>query len=86
MPAPSAPTVAQKKAPKPTDNTLGAKLFRVIERKGKGMTYTEIAERAGMTPSKLSQLIKGHIPDPQLSTIRRVLDAVGANLCDLERA
>lgn len=89
--APTSRAVARKhqggeKPPNPADDAFPAKLSRLIDAKRKGRTDAEIAEAAGMSPAALSRLLTGGVPDPRLSTLLRVLKALGASLADYERA
>lgn len=68
------------------DRPLHEKLSALVDRRRKGRTDAEIAEAAGMSKSKLSQLLTGAIPDPRISTVKRLLDSLGLKFADLDRA
>lgn len=72
--------------PDPKNDPPHIKLSRLVDRKRKGRQDAEIAEAAGMTPGALSRLLTGRVADPRLSTLKRVLDAIGATLSDFDRA
>jgi transcriptional regulator with XRE-family HTH domain len=47
------------------------------------LTLAEVSERSGVTIAHLSRIENG-LADPRLSTLQRVLDAMGGTLSDLE--
>jgi transcriptional regulator with XRE-family HTH domain len=49
-----------------------------------GRSQGAIAEAAGMSQSQLSQLLSGYRGDPRISTIARVLAALGRTWADLD--
>lgn len=71
--------------PPAPDEPLAAKLRRLVEKRRKGRLDEQIAADAGMTPQQFSKLLTGYTPDPRYSTLRRVLDALGSSLCELEK-
>ena len=50
------------------------------EREARGMTLTEVAQRAGIDPSNLSKLEKDPQPNPTLDTLAKIADAIGVTL------
>lgn len=86
--------VARKRSPKPAappepeprDDSPGAKLRRLVDRKRRGREYQEIAEAAGMDPRAFSRLLKGRVPNPGILTITAILKAIGATLAEYEKA
>jgi len=46
------------------------------------LTLADVSERSGVTIAHLSRIENG-LADPRLSTLQRVMDAIGANLSDL---
>lgn len=70
----------------PADDSPGAKLKRLVDRKRKGRDYAEIAAAAGMSPAAFSRLLNSGIADPRISTITAILKAIGATLADYEKA
>jgi transcriptional regulator with XRE-family HTH domain len=79
MPRNPTPTKAE-------DDSPGARLRRLVNRKARGRTDAQIAELAGMSDRAFSRLMTGGVPDPRVSTIEAICQAVGATLCDYERA
>ena len=49
-----------------------------------GRSRGEIAAAAGMAPAQLSQVLTGHRADPSITTICRILAAIGKRLGDLD--
>ena len=47
------------------------------------LTLAEVSRRSGVTIAHLSRIENG-LADPKLSTLQRILDAVGGTLSDLE--
>jgi DNA-binding phage protein len=88
--APRKATMARKHgseaAPDPENDAYYLKLSRLLDAKRNGRSDYEIAETAGMTKQAFSRLMNGRIPDPRLSTITDVLKAIGATLCEYEKA
>ncbi len=67
-------------------DSVAAKLRRLIDRKRKGRTDAEIAEAANMSPKALSRILLGQIPNPGIETIKTILDGIGLNFCDYDKA
>jgi DNA-binding phage protein len=91
MPQPAvSPTVARKQNPNtlpdPANDLVRVKLRRLFDRKAKGMTDQEIAEAAGMKKQALSRIMTGSTLDPGILTITTIVRAIGATLCDYDRA
>lgn len=82
--------MARKLSPKPDpssrDDSPGAKLRRLVEKKRRGREHQEIARDAGMSLSAFSRLIHGGIPNPRILTVTAVLKAIGATLAEYEKA
>lgn len=60
-----------------TTATIGARLADL--RKAAGLTQSELAELAGITQSRVSDIERGAVVDPQLSTLRRIAAALGGD-------
>lgn len=58
----------------------GAQLRR--RREAIGLTLAEVSQRSGVTVAHLSRIENG-LTDPRLSTLQRVLDAIGADFADV---
>lgn len=91
MPATKPPrrTVARKTikiGPRRPNDPVHIKLRRLINAMDEPPTDAEIAIDAGMDPRAFSRLMLGHVPDPRLSTLRRILTAINATLADFEQA
>jgi DNA-binding phage protein len=80
------PPMARRAAPALSDQSIPAKLRRLVDAKRKGRSDQEIAEAADMTPVKLSQVLTGAIGDPRFSTVHRLLKALPATLAEYDRA
>jgi transcriptional regulator with XRE-family HTH domain len=61
--------------------TTGARLRQ--RRKAAQLTLAEVSRRSGVTIAHLSRIENG-LADPRLSTLQRVLEAMGGTLSDLE--
>lgn len=48
--------------------------------RNKGITIKELAEKMGIAPESLSRAINGN---PQLSTIRKIAEALGVSITDM---
>jgi transcriptional regulator with XRE-family HTH domain len=59
-----------------------ARLLELVEADGR--TRNEIAAAAGMSPAQLSQVLTGHRADPSITTVGRILAAVGKSWSDLD--
>ncbi len=57
----------------PSEEELGAGIR--AERLRRGLTLTQLAERAGLSPSALSQIERG-VTDPSISSLRRIANAL----------
>ena len=57
----------------PSEEELGAGIR--AERQRRGLTLTQLAERAGLSPSALSQIERG-VTDPSISSLRRIANAL----------
>lgn len=79
------PNPAAPPEPEPRDDSPGAKLRRIVDRKRRGRKDQEIARIAGMSPASFSRLLRGDIPNPRIATIEAVLRAIGATLAEYER-
>lgn len=86
--APAEPKrMARKRTPtKAEDDSPGARLRRLVNRKARNRTDAEIAEAVGMTRHSFSRLLTSTDADPKLSTITAILDEIGATLAEFERA
>ncbi|VAW05196.1 hypothetical protein MNBD_ACTINO01-1516, partial [hydrothermal vent metagenome] len=60
--------------------TIGSLLRK--RRDAARLTLAEVSERSGVTIAHLSRIENG-LTDPRLSTLQRVMDAIGVNLSDL---
>ncbi len=60
--------------------TIGSLLRK--QRDAARLTLAEVSERSGVTIAHLSRIENG-LTDPRLSTLQRVMDAIGASLSDL---
>ena len=69
-----APELATRSAGEGADEPLGAGIR--AERLRQGLTLTQLAEEAGLSPSALSQIERG-ITDPSISSLRRIANALG---------
>jgi transcriptional regulator with XRE-family HTH domain len=49
------------------------------ERKAQGLTYNELAKRAGMDEQSLCAIIQGKRDNPSLSTLMRICKGLGIN-------
>jgi DNA-binding phage protein len=49
-----------------------------------GHTQSEIAGAAGMSQPQLSQILTGHRADPSITTVGRILAALGRSWADLD--
>ena len=68
------PEVGTRSADEGVDEPLGAGIR--AERLRRGLTLTQLAEQAGLSPSALSQIERG-ITDPSISSLRRIANALG---------
>jgi transcriptional regulator with XRE-family HTH domain len=80
------PAMAKKRPPPRTSKTFQAKLRRLIEAKRPDALDKDIASDAGMTKAHFSDLMNSTRPDIRLSTLRSILKAIGATLCEFDRA
>jgi DNA-binding phage protein len=79
--------LARSKAKPPgPPRAMHEKLRALVNARKGGRSDTEIAAAAGMDRRAFSRILLGHVPDPKISTILRILDAIDADLCDLEHA
>lgn len=78
----------EAKAKKPPDDpqAVHMKLGRLLEARRNGRMDAEIAKKAEMSPQAFSRMMGGGVPDPRLSTLTAILRAIGATLCDYEKA
>jgi transcriptional regulator with XRE-family HTH domain len=87
MPACAPPRRAVARTlPDKSDQSIAAKLKRLVAAKARGRSINDIAEAAGMPASMLSQIINGHTAEPRFSTVYRLLKALPATLADYDRA
>ena len=59
----------------------GEKLKRY--RRGAGLTQVELAKRAGLAQSTVTQIEKGKITEPRPGTLRDLAEALGVSPMDL---
>lgn len=52
------------------------------EKQRQGLSLTELASSSGMQRASLQKLLAGQVPNPKLSTIRRIADSLGLS-CEL---
>jgi transcriptional regulator with XRE-family HTH domain len=55
-------------------------------REERALTQAELAERARISPSTLSQIESGRVPRPHVGTIRKIARALNVDPQDLRRA
>src|SRR5918998_5026281 len=55
-------------------------------REEQALTQSELAERARISPSTLSQIESGRVPRPHVGTIRKIARALNVEPQDLRRA
>lgn len=84
--APPRRAVARKTPDTFPVGSVAYKLHRLLERKRKGREDQQIAEVAGMTPAMFSKFLTGRAENPSLKSLRKVLAAIGATLCEFDRA
>lgn len=63
------------------ESTFAENLLRL--RKAAGLSQMELASRAGLTVSSVSQLEQGKIRDPRMSTVIVIANALGVSKDDL---
>lgn len=76
--------MGRKPAGSSPEEPYTARLKRVVDARRGYRTYTEIAELAGMDKRVLSRILNGSVPNPRLLTVVAILNAVGADLRDLQ--
>jgi transcriptional regulator with XRE-family HTH domain len=59
-----------------------ARLLELVEADGRPRGV--IAAAAGMSPAQLSQVLTGHRADPSITTVGRILAALGKSWADLD--
>lgn len=59
-----------------------ARLLELVEADGR--SRAEIAAAARMAPAQLSQVLTGHRADPSITTVGRILAAIGKSWADLD--
>ena len=59
-----------------------ARLLALVEADGR--TRAAIAAAAGMSPAQFSQVMTGHRADPSVTTVGRILEALGKSWADLD--
>jgi len=82
MPA-IARSLPRRRAPLPRDptvNGVGARL-RAVRQSG-GLTLQQVARKAGLTPSAISQIERG-LSNPSVGTLKALADALGTTLGSL---
>jgi transcriptional regulator with XRE-family HTH domain len=52
-------------------------------RKRAGLSQDEVARRTGMSLNGMANIERGHIPDPHVSSVRRIADALGVSVGEL---
>lgn len=55
------------------------------ERERQGLSINALARAAGMSPGRVQEVLKGGTPDPQFSTVVKLLGALGKSLAWLGR-
>jgi transcriptional regulator with XRE-family HTH domain len=60
---------------------LGRRLKQL--REAKGLTQVELAIKAGLSPSNVAQIEQGQRPDPRVSTVAALAQALGVDIGDL---
>lgn len=76
----------QPAPPRSPGDPIHYKLARLVDKRKKGRTDAEIADAAGITPTYLSRALSGEAGSMTLETLGRLLAAIDANLCDLEKS
>lgn len=86
-PAPPAvrrPRMARKQPP-PDSPELHDKLKRLVEKRRGDLRHEDIARTIGLTPAAFSRILAGK-QDTTVSRLLKILNAIDATLCDLDRA
>ena len=52
-------------------------------RRRAALTQTELAEKSGVGITTITRIEAGHIPEPRVSTLRKLADALGVEPRDL---
>jgi transcriptional regulator with XRE-family HTH domain len=52
-------------------------------RRRAALTQTELAERSGVGITTITRIESGHIPEPRVSTLRKLADALEVSPADL---
>jgi len=60
---------------------IGAKLKQVREKRF--LSQRDLAQKAGVSPTTILHLETGESPNPRLSTVRRIAEALGLDPNDL---
>lgn len=68
------------------EKTTAEKLRAVLDSKRPGWTESEVADWAGVPRNAIWRITSGTVKNPGVNTIRKILAAVGADLCDFEKA
>lgn len=61
--------------------TLPDRLRALLDRKG--YSITDAADAAGMSRQQVHSIVSGKVPNPGITTVERIVEAVGATMAEL---
>jgi DNA-binding phage protein len=70
-----------KKHQPPNNAPIGQQIRRLIEKHRGPGSIASVAVEAGMKPQQLDRIVNGHIKNPELATIHRILSVIGIHQC-----
>lgn len=82
------PRMGRKAATPPPKGSPGERIRKLMESlpESRQLSVNEVAARASLSPSRLSDILNGKSLNPGVQTVERILMALGKTFCDYHKA